>query len=178
MEIKLFPNFQIYFNLNNMNNSENSSNSEDKDLFLALKLSKEQEELEIEKDKEEQLIQLAIYNSLLEMNSQNNKINDNNIIINLKEENEEEEKFDENFGICPITQEYMKHPMLTPSGNYYEKSAIIQWINKNKTDPISREILTIDMLVEDIEFRNKIKEYKKKFKKEIKKIMKVKLLIS
>ena len=169
MEIKLFPNFQIYFNLNNMNNSENSSNSEDKDLFLALKLSKEQEELEIEKDKEEQLIQLAIYNSLLEMNSQNNKINDNNIIINLKEENEEEEKFDENFGICPITQEYMKHPMLTPSGNYYEKSAIIQWINKNKTDPISREILTIDMLVEDIEFRNKIKEYKKKFKKEIEK---------
>ena len=169
MEIKLFPNFQIYFNLNNMNDSENSSNSEDKDLFLALKLSKEQEELEIEKDKEEQLIQLAIYNSLLEMNSQNNKINDNNIIINLKEENEEEEKFDENFGICPITQEYMKHPMLTPSGNYYEKSAIIQWINKNKTDPISREILTIDMLVEDIEFRNKIKEYKKKFKKEIEK---------
>ena len=169
MEIKLFLNFQIYFNLNNMNNSENSSNSEDKDLFLALKLSKEQEELEIEKDKEEQLIQLAIYNSLLEMNSQNNKINDNNIIINLKEENEEEEKFDENFGICPITQEYMKHPMLTPSGNYYEKSAIIQWINKNKTDPISREILTIDMLVEDIEFRNKIKEYKKKFKKEIEK---------
>ena len=169
MEIKLFPNFQIYFNLNNMNNSENSSNSEDKDLFLALKLSKEQEELEIEKDKEEQLIQLAIYNSLLEMNSQNNKINDNNIIINLKEENEEEEKFDENFGICPITQEYMKHPMLTPSGNYYEKSAIIQWINKNKTAPISREILTIDMLVEDIEFRNKIKEYKKKFKKEIEK---------
>ena len=169
MEIKLFPNFQIYFNLNSMNNSENSSNSEDKDLFLALKLSKEKEELEIEKDKEEQLIQLAIYNSLLEMNSQNNKINDNNIIINLKEENEEEEKFDENFGICPITQEYMKHPMLTPSGNYYEKSAIIQWINKNKTDPISREILTIDMLVEDIEFRNKIKEYKKKFKKEIQK---------
>ena len=169
MEIKLFPNFQIYFNLNSMNDSENSSNSEDKDLFLALKLSKEQEELEIEKDKEEQLIQLAIYNSLLEMNSQNNKINDNNIIINLKEENEEEEKFDENFGICPITQEYMKHPMLTPSGNYYEKSAIIQWINKNKTDPISREILTIDMLVEDIEFRNKIKEYKKKFKKEIEK---------
>ena len=169
MEIKFFPNFQIYFNLNNMNNSENSSNSEDKDLFLALKLSKEQEELEIEKDKEEQLIQLAIYNSLLEMNSQNNKINDNNIIINLKEENEEEEKFDENFGICPITQEYMKHPMLTPSGNYYEKSAIIQWINKNKTDPISREILTIDMLVEDVEFRNKIKEYKKKFKKEIEK---------
>ena len=169
MEIKLFPNFQIYFNLNNMNNSENSSNSEDKDLFLALKLSKEQEELEIEKDKEEQFIQLAIYNSLLEMNSRGDKINDNNIIINLKEENEEEEKFDENFGICPITQEYMKHPMLTPSGNYYEKSAIIQWINKNKTDPISREILTIDMLVEDIEFRNKIKEYKKKFKKEIQK---------
>ena len=62
--------------------------------------------------------------------------------------------------------------MLTPSGNYYEKSAIIDWINKNHTDPMTRENLTVDMLIEDIEFRKKIKEYQKKFKKQIKQLNK------
>jgi serine/threonine-protein phosphatase 2A regulatory subunit B' len=41
-----------------------------------------------------------------------------------------EEEFDEDFGICPITQEYMNNPVLCPSGNYYEKSAILDWLKK------------------------------------------------
>ena len=68
----------------------------------------------------------------------------------------------------------MKHPMLSPSGTYYEKSAIIDWIKKNQTDPMTREKLTIDMLVEDKEFAKKIKEYKKKFRKQIRKLKKSK----
>ena len=87
----------------------------------------------------------------------------------MNEEKVEEEKFDENFGICPIKLEYMKHPVLTPSGNYYEKAAIIDWIKKNQTDPMTREKLTVDMLIEDKEYSKKIKEYKKKFRKEIRK---------
>ncbi len=64
----------------------------------------------------------------------------------------------------------MKHPMLSPSGNYYEKDAIIEWIKKNQTDPVTRENLTVDMLVEDKEYAKKIKEYKKKFRKKIKQL--------
>ena len=97
------------------------------------------------------------------------KTNEN--ILDIKEE-KEEEKFDEDYGICPIKLEYMKHPMLSPSGNYYEKSAIIDWINKNQTDPMTREKLTVDMLIEDKEYAKKIKEYKKKFKNYIKKLNK------
>ena len=153
---------------------ENFSNLDDQQLLdLAIKKSLEQENLEIEKDKEEQLIQLALFNSILEINKtkEKEKIKEEKRqnIIELNEE-KEEEKFDENFGICPIKLEYMKHPMLTPSGNYYEKSAIIDWINKNHTDPMTRENLTVDMLIEDEEFSKKIKEYKKKFKKEIKQL--------
>ena len=111
------------------NNLENYSNLNDQELLdLAIKKSLEQENLEIEKDKEEQLIQLAILNSILEINEAKEKEEKKENIIKLKEE-KEEEKFDENFGICPINLEYMKHPMLTPSGNYYEKSVIIDWIN-------------------------------------------------
>ena len=47
----------------------------------------------------------------------------------------------------------MKNPVLTPSGNYYEKSAIIDWLKTHNNDPLSREFLSVDMLVEDHDFK-------------------------
>ena len=76
-----------------------------------------------------------------------------------------EEEFDEDFGICPITQEYMNNPVLCPSGNYYEKSAILDWLKKNDTEPLTRQYLRADMLIEDKEYKKKILEYRKKFHK-------------
>ena len=136
--------------------NQNLEISEEKDFELAIIQSKQQELLEIEKDKEEELIQLALFKSLEEMNQKkegNNNHNEKNNVINIREEEE-----DETYGICPITQEYMKHPMLTPSGNYYEKKAIIRWIKEHHTDPMTREKLTEDMLIEDHEFKKKIKK--------------------
>ena len=141
--------------------NQNSEISDEKDFELAIIQSKQQELLEIEKDKEEELIQLALFKSLEEMNQkkeENNNHNENINVINIKEEE------DETYGICPITQEYMKHPMLTPSGNYYEKKAIIRWIKEHHTDPMTREELTEDMLIEDHEFKKKIKKLIKKQK--------------
>ena len=141
--------------------NQNLEISEEKDFELAIIQSKQQELLEIEKDKEEELIQLALFKSLEEMNQkkENNNHNENINAINIREEEE-----DETYGICPITQEYMKHPMLTPSGNYYEKKAIIRWIKEHHTDPMTREELTVDMLIEDHEFKKKIKKLIKKQK--------------
>ena len=142
--------------------NQNSEISDEKDFELAIIQSKQQELLEIEKDKEEELIQLALFKSLEEMNQKkevNNNHNENINVINIREEEE-----DETYGICPITQEYMKHPMLTPSGNYYEKKAIIRWIKEHHTDPMTREELTEDMLIEDHEFKKKIKKLIKKQK--------------
>ena len=156
------------------NDNNKTENYDQQLLDLAIKKSEEQENFEIERDKEEELIQLAIYNSIMELNNINNgkeKETENKIeLIEEKEEKKEEEKFDEDYGICPIKLEYMKHPMLSPSGNYYEKSAIIDWINKNQTDPMTREKLTVEMLIEDKEYARKIKEYKKKFRKQIRKL--------
>ena len=158
------------------NDNNKTENYDQQLLDLAIKKSKEQENFEIERDKEEELIQLAIYNSIMELNNINNVKEketgtENKIeLIEEKEGKKEEEKFDEDYGICPIKLEYMKHPMLSPSGNYYEKSAIIDWINKNQTDPMTREKLTVEMLIEDKEYAKKIKEYKKKFRKQIRKL--------
>ena len=158
------------------NDNNKTENYDQQLLDLAIKKSEEQENFEIERDKEEELIQLAIYNSIMELNNINNEKEketgkENKIeLIEEKEDKKEEEKFDEDYGICPIKLEYMKHPMLSPSGNYYEKSAIIDWINKNQTDPMTREKLTVEMLIEDKEYARKIKEYKKKFRKQIRKL--------
>ena len=96
--------------------------------------------------------------------SEKDLIKYNNINI-INENNKKEEEFDEEYGICPITQEYMKNPVLAPSGKYYEKSAIIDWIKKNNIDPLTREYLTIEMLIEDEEYKKAIIKYRKKFNK-------------
>ena len=148
---------------------------EDKLFQLALKQSEEEEKLrkEIEKKEEEELL-LALKESEKQNYFNNNIYNENNFNFNFDEIDEEKvygerneikEEFDEEYGICPITQDYMTNPVITPSGNYYEKSAIIDWIEKNKTDPLTREPLTVDMLMEDEEYKNKIIEYRKKFNK-------------
>src|ERR1700736_5690918 len=50
--------------------------------------------------------------------------------------------------ICPITSEIMKEPVLNKiSGHTYEKDSITTWLEKNNTDPITREKSTIQDLV-------------------------------
>ena len=137
-------------NLNPPKNKE----EENEQINFAIEQSKKEMELIFENEKEEQKqIELALKES--EKEYKMNQINNN----------DDDEEYDEFFGICPITQEYMKNPVLCPSGHYYEKSAIIEWIQKNNTDPMTREKLTVDMLIEDEEYKKKIIEYRKKFDK-------------
>ena len=167
---------------------EKIEEAEEKLIEYAINLSNQEREKELIKEKqEENLILLAIEQSKKEINnkitidSNHNRFKklfkiskkegkNNNKDFNNKDKNKinnllKEEEFNEDFGICPITQEYMKNPVLTPGGFYYEKSAIIDWIKRNKTDPISREYLDINMLIEDVEYKKKIREYRRKYKK-------------
>ncbi len=44
--------------------------------------------------------------------------------------------------LCPITSQIMTEPvMLIDSGNTYEREGILQWLEKNNTDPLTNEIL-------------------------------------
>ena len=62
--------------------------------------------------------------------------------------------------ICPITQNIMEEPVITPFGMTYEKSAIIDWIKKNKTDFQTKKDLTEDMLVPNYILKVEINKYK------------------
>ena len=148
--MKMYSKIKKYKQLNNSNPNLNFQNHEI---------------LEIEKENEEEQIQLALFKSLEEINKKKEKKEKFiNLIDGKTVEEEEEEEFDENFGICPITKDYMRHPMLAPSGNYYEKKAIFRWINEHHNDPITREWLSSEMLVEDLDYKRKIKDYIKKMK--------------
>ena len=59
----------------------------------------------------------------------------------------------------------MKNPVLAPSGNYYEKDAILDWIRIKGNDPLTREPLSPDMLIEDNDYKKAIIEYRKKHNK-------------
>ena len=141
----------LNINLNNeINLFPENEEEEEKQINLAIQLSKIQNK---NKDKGNNIdeniniIKRSIHESI------NNQVS------------EVEEEFDEDYGICPITQNYMKNPVLSPSGNYYEKTAILNWLKNNNTDPLTRQYLTPNMLIEDEEFKKKIIEYRKKFKK-------------
>ena len=134
---------------------------EEVQIYVAKERSEEDSKKILDKKKEEKRnFIMAVKNSQKEKFLK--KININNIeTINPIFE----EKFDEEFGICPITQDYMENPVLCPSGYYFEKEAIINWIKRNHNDPFTREYLHEDMLIEDNEFKNLIIEYRKKFNK-------------
>ena len=97
---------------------------------------------------------------ILTKNNENLANESNSTNNNPLEETKEEEK--DNWGICPITNCFMEHPVLAPSGQYYEKSAILSWLSKHETDPMTREHLTKEMLIDDEEYRLQIIEYKLK----------------
>ena len=43
---------------------------------------------------------------------------------------------------CPLTHQLMDDPVVDPEGNTYERQAIISWLNKSLTSPITRNPLT------------------------------------
>lgn len=62
---------------------------------------------------------------------------------------------------CPIKQEIMDDPVITPYGTTYENSLVREWIRSNHSDPISRRNLYSYQLIKNIALKNVIDEYKK-----------------
>ena len=67
--------------------------------------------------------------------------------------------------ICPINQTIMSDPVITPYGTTYERSAILDWLKKNDTDPLTKKKLTEKMLITNYALKSAIEEYKQSLKK-------------
>ena len=66
---------------------------------------------------------------------------------------------------CPITDEIMKEPVVTPSGNSYEKKALQDWIKIKQTDPKSVKPLNENQIYPNLLMGNVIDKFKKLMEK-------------
>ena len=62
---------------------------------------------------------------------------------------------------CPITDEIMKEPVVTPSGNSYEKKALQDWLKVKQADPKSAEPLNNNQIYPNLFMGNVINKFKK-----------------
>ena len=65
---------------------------------------------------------------------------------------------DESF-VCRITGEVMKDPVIDPEGNSYERSAIISWLQRSATSPVTRTPLSPSDLVPNRALREAIESH-------------------
>jgi len=62
---------------------------------------------------------------------------------------------------CPITQLPMVEPMITPSGNSFEREAIVKWISEHHTDPLTRQPLMVEQLIPNRQLKYAIEDWKR-----------------
>ncbi len=108
-------------------------------------------ETEKEKNLDENNEKLEVNNSLDKTNSMSTNYEDNI---------EEKDSF-----LCPINQTLMEDPVITPYGTTYERSAILNWLKKNNTDPLTKKKLSKEMLITNYALRSAIQEYKQSLNK-------------
>ncbi len=89
-----------------------------------------------------------------------NELDANYIRANLIKEDENEIIKIKNSFICPISKKMMDNPVITPYGTTYEESAILNWIEKNNNDYITKKPLNKNMLAKNLILEATMKEYK------------------
>lgn len=60
--------------------------------------------------------------------------------------------------LCPITRTVMTDPVIDPEGNSYERSAIMDWLQRSSTSPVTRAPLTARDLAPNRALREAIEE--------------------
>lgn len=62
---------------------------------------------------------------------------------------------------CPISQELLYDPVVTPSGITFERENITAWIEIYKTDPVSGKPLRVEELIPNVALADAITEFYK-----------------
>lgn len=66
---------------------------------------------------------------------------------------------------CPISHEIMKDPVLAKDGHTYERSKILEWIQRDQTSPFTRENLQIKEIFPNLAVKDEICELNAKLVK-------------
>ena len=63
--------------------------------------------------------------------------------------------------LCPISQEIMNEPVISPYGNTYDEKSIKDWLIKNNNDPLTRQVFAENQLIKNHVLKDIIEEFKK-----------------
>jgi len=90
--------------------------------------------------------------------------NNNGKVLEVSEDDEHDGDDDEEVNspfMCPITLQIMEDPVITPHGITYERQAILDWIEKKRTCPITQKPLGAEELITCYALKSAIEDYKK-----------------
>lgn len=62
--------------------------------------------------------------------------------------------------ICPILLQIMRNPVVDPDGHSYDRNAIVEWLRRKSTSPITRQPLRADQLVPNRALEEIIRQYR------------------
>ena len=63
---------------------------------------------------------------------------------------------------CPITGDLMRDPVSEPEGHTYERNAIMKWLSKSKTSPMTRKGLDMSDMKDNVSMKKSIESIKDK----------------
>jgi len=61
--------------------------------------------------------------------------------------------------LCPISQELMRDPVVTPYGHCYERKSIEDWLEKSNSCPLTGKKLSKEDLIPNYSMKNAIEQY-------------------
>ena len=96
------------------------------------------------------------------------------IVTQLKEYSHHFESLSKVLEDCPdefldsVMDTIMQDPVILPSGNRVDRSTVVRQLTVKPIDPFTRSPLTMEMVVPDVELKQKIKDYLEQRMKELK----------
>jgi len=60
---------------------------------------------------------------------------------------------------CPISMDLMKDPVITPDGMTFDREPLTEWVKRNHSHPITRELLSLDQIKPNYALRSLIESY-------------------
>lgn len=62
--------------------------------------------------------------------------------------------------LCPLTHDIMENPLMSKHGFSFERDAIIEWVDRQGTCPLSRQPLSLSGLIQNRLLKKQIQDWK------------------
>ena len=107
----------------------------------------DEENIEIREHKTEEKIEIVKDEAKIEKEVEENKIEPKDKVSNTEESKNLEKIEEDDLLLCPISQELMTDPVMTPYGHCFQRKCIEEWLDSHDTCPLTNNKLLKSQLV-------------------------------